>query len=223
MPPVIRQLRLPLAAAACVAGLASLATAVAGAQSHAAPSSILVTLTDSKIKLGSTKAPLGSVTFKVVNKGKLPRDFKIGSKKTSKIAAGKSATLNVDFALTGQYSYYSNSKGQALTLSGVLDVVDPCTHPTVSAVTVGLAEEPISLSVMTIPCGTVTFTVTNTGTIIHSFNITGDGLEGQGPRMNPGQTIRMTVHFSYKGRAIYYCAEEEHGELYGMAGSIMVV
>jgi uncharacterized cupredoxin-like copper-binding protein len=215
-----------IAAAACAAALvaaaSSLGTALARAQADAGSTTIAVTMTDAKVKLAATRAPLGSVIFKIVNKGKIPRDFKISGKRTPKIASGKSATLNVEFTLTGTYSYYSVGQGHAGNLSGVFAVVDPCTKPAVSTVSVQLMEAPITLSQTTVPCGTVTFVVTNVGTIVHSFNVTADGREGLGPRLNPGQTVSMTVHFSVKGSALYYCAEPEHGELYGMVGYLTV-
>jgi plastocyanin len=47
----------------------------------------------------------------VLNKGKTRRSFEVNGKKTSLIAAYKSATLTVTFAKTGRYTYNCVAKG----------------------------------------------------------------------------------------------------------------
>jgi uncharacterized cupredoxin-like copper-binding protein len=102
--------------AACAAAvLVPGAGAAVAAQSHpvAKQATITVTATEFKFKLSKTSAPKGSVTFKVVNKGKIPHDFKINGKKTPLLAAGKSATLTVKFAKAGKFPYLCTVPGHA--------------------------------------------------------------------------------------------------------------
>ncbi len=62
------------------------------------PQKITVTASEFKFKLSKKTVPAGStVVFTVVNKGKLPHDFKIAGKKTKTLAAGKKAVLTVKF------------------------------------------------------------------------------------------------------------------------------
>jgi uncharacterized cupredoxin-like copper-binding protein/cytochrome c2 len=64
----------------------------------AAPKKITVTASEFKFVLSKKTVPAGStVVFTVVNKGKLPHDFKIAGKKTRTLAAGKRALLTVKF------------------------------------------------------------------------------------------------------------------------------
>jgi uncharacterized cupredoxin-like copper-binding protein len=93
---------LPLSLAARVTSAAALFAVVGvvaapalGARTHATATSVTVTATEFKFKLSKTSVPHGSVTFTVVNKGKLAHDFKIGGKKTPLIKPGKSAKLTV--------------------------------------------------------------------------------------------------------------------------------
>ena len=89
-------------------------SALAASSQHAAKAaSITVTATEFKFKLSKTSAPKGSVTFKVVNKGKTIHDFKINGKKTPSIAPGKSASLTVKFAKAGKFPYLCTIPGHA--------------------------------------------------------------------------------------------------------------
>jgi uncharacterized cupredoxin-like copper-binding protein len=65
----------------------------------------------------------GAVTFKVVNKGNLPHDFKIAGKKTKLLQPGKSATLKVTFKKKGKYAYLCTVPGHAAAgMKGTLKV-----------------------------------------------------------------------------------------------------
>jgi uncharacterized cupredoxin-like copper-binding protein len=101
--------------AVCAAVLAPGAgSALAASSQHAAKAaSITVTATEFKFKLSKTSAPKGSVTFKLVNKGKAPHDFKINGKKTPLIGAGKSASVTVKFAKGGKFPYLCTVPGHA--------------------------------------------------------------------------------------------------------------
>jgi uncharacterized cupredoxin-like copper-binding protein len=102
--------------AACAAAvLVPGAGSAIAAQSHpvAKKASITVTATEFKFKLSKTSAPKGSVTFKLVNKGKTAHDFKINGKATPRIGPGKSATLTVKFAKAGKFPYLCTVPGHA--------------------------------------------------------------------------------------------------------------
>jgi uncharacterized cupredoxin-like copper-binding protein len=100
------------ALAASIAALVMVATPALAARSHATGKAITVTATEFKFKLSSTSAPHGSVTFTVVNKGKIPHDFKIDGKKTPLLKPGKSAKLTVTLK-KGKNAYLCTVAGHA--------------------------------------------------------------------------------------------------------------
>jgi mono/diheme cytochrome c family protein len=84
---------------------------------------VTVTLTDTAIRLSAAKAPVGTVVFTVVNRGKRPHSFQIAAKKTPLLAAGRRATLTVAFPKAGSYAYRSTVPGDAARgLKGVFTV-----------------------------------------------------------------------------------------------------
>ena len=91
------------------------ASALAGpafaARAHAT-ATIKVTATEFKFKLSPATVNHGTVTFTVVNKGKLAHDFKIAGKVTPQIAPGKSAKLTVTLK-AGKYPYLCTVPGHA--------------------------------------------------------------------------------------------------------------
>jgi nitrite reductase (NO-forming) len=105
------KLRVLFLSLAAVVGLAF--ASVALSQSHAAKATtITVTAKEFKFVLSAKTAPHGTVTFKVVNKGKLKHDFKIAGKKTPLISPGKSATLKVTLS-KGSKPYLCTVAGHA--------------------------------------------------------------------------------------------------------------
>jgi uncharacterized cupredoxin-like copper-binding protein len=92
------------------------------ARSHATATKITVTASEFKFKLSAKSAKAGSVAFTVVNKGKLPHDFKIGGKKTPLISPGKSAKLTVKLK-AGKAAYLCTVPGHAAAgMKGTLSV-----------------------------------------------------------------------------------------------------
>jgi uncharacterized cupredoxin-like copper-binding protein len=79
---------------------------------HAAGTPVKVTATEFKFKLSSTSVAAGSVTFTIVNKGKLGHDFSIAGKKSALIAPGKSGKLTVTLK-AGKYPYKCTVPGHA--------------------------------------------------------------------------------------------------------------
>jgi uncharacterized cupredoxin-like copper-binding protein len=120
---------LPLSLAARVTSAAALLAVVGvvaapalGSRTHASATAVTVTASEFKFKLSKTSVPHGSVTFTVVNKGKLAHDFKIGGKKTPLIKPGKSAKLTVTLK-AGKAAYLCTVAGHAAAgMKGTLTV-----------------------------------------------------------------------------------------------------
>src|SRR5207248_6575518 len=91
-PHLMNRITLALALAVALAALVA-AAPVAARPSAAATTTVTVTMKEFKFTLSKTKVAHGKVTFKLVNKGKLPHDFTIGGKKSKLIKPGKSGTL----------------------------------------------------------------------------------------------------------------------------------
>lgn len=101
------------ALAASVVALVLVATPALAARSHATGKRITVTASEFKFKLSTkTVAAPGAVTFTVVNKGKIPHDFKISGKKTPLLKPGKSAKLTVTLK-KGKVAYLCTVPGHA--------------------------------------------------------------------------------------------------------------
>jgi len=110
---------LPLSLAARVTSAAALLAVVGvvaapalASRTHATATAVTVTATEFKFKLSKASVPHGSVTFTLVNKGKLAHDFKIGGKKTALIKPGKSAKLTVTLK-AGKAAYLCTVAGHA--------------------------------------------------------------------------------------------------------------
>jgi uncharacterized cupredoxin-like copper-binding protein len=108
---------------ATVIALGSLAIPALASPSHASGGSVTVTASEFKFKLSTAVvASPGAVTFTVVNKGKLPHDFKIGGKKTALLSPGKSAKLTVTLK-AGKFPYLCTVAGHAAAgMKGTLTV-----------------------------------------------------------------------------------------------------
>ena len=120
-------LRLSLAtrigsAAALLAVVGVVAAPAFGARTHATATAVTVTATEFHFKLSKTSVPHGSVTFTLVNKGKLGHDFKIGGKKTALVGPGKTAKLTVTLK-AGKAAYLCTVPGHAAAgMKGTLTV-----------------------------------------------------------------------------------------------------
>jgi uncharacterized cupredoxin-like copper-binding protein len=90
---------------------AALAGPALAARAHAT-TTIKVTATEFKFVLSPSTVKHGTVTFAVVNKGKLAHDFKIAGKVTPQIQPGKSAKLTVTLK-AGKYPYLCTVPGHA--------------------------------------------------------------------------------------------------------------
>jgi len=121
-------------AAAVVATVGVIAGPAFGARSHATGAAVTVTAAPvaglrapnagpaMTPTVAKTSVPHGSVTFTLVNKGKLGHDFKIGGKKTAVIAPGKTAKLTVTLK-AGKAAYLCTVPGHAAAgMKGTLNV-----------------------------------------------------------------------------------------------------
>jgi uncharacterized cupredoxin-like copper-binding protein len=110
------------AAAALLAVVGIVAAPAFGARTHATGTAVTVTATEFHFKLSKTSVPHGSVTFTLVNKGKLAHDFKIGGKKTALVNPGKSAKVTVTLK-KGKSAYACTVPGHAAAgMKGTLTV-----------------------------------------------------------------------------------------------------
>jgi hypothetical protein len=198
---------------AAMTGLTLVAPAAGHVQANAV--TVLVRLTDSRALVTPSKVPVGRVIFKIANRGTAARSFTIAGRRTTAIAAGRSATLTVDLKGRGPREYVSSGR-HAARLAGVLTVFVPCSSPKVTTVNVRMDHDRsgITLSQTKIPCGTVTFVVTNIGAAVDSFQVFTDypNASGTTPDLEPGQTARLTIHFTEKSVAFYQSGEYIPGE-----------
>lgn len=108
--------------AATVIVLGTIAAPALAERSRARATAITVTASEFKFKLSSAAARAGRVTFTVVNRGKLPHDFKIAGKKTPMLKPGKSAKVIV-LLKAGKHPYICTVAGHAAAgMKGVLTV-----------------------------------------------------------------------------------------------------
>jgi uncharacterized cupredoxin-like copper-binding protein len=201
---------------------------------------ITVTMSEYKFKLSRSKnIPLGTVVFKLVNKGKIPHNFKINGKTSKLVAPGKTGSLTVIFKKKGSFAYQCTVTGHAkLGMKGTLGIAttpvtttatattttaSTCASPQATTVTVSEFEYGFTLSQTTAPCGTVTFVMTNTGSIVHDFILYGaqPATSGLGPTLNPGQSATMQTVLMNAGNYQYICDVPHHAEL-GMSGTFTI-
>jgi uncharacterized cupredoxin-like copper-binding protein len=110
MNPSLSATRLGAGIAVIFAALAVAIPAIAApARSTAA---VKVTASEFKFVLSTKTVTHGSVTFTVVNKGKLAHDFKIAGKKTPMLAPGKTGKVTVTLK-AGKYPYVCTVPGHS--------------------------------------------------------------------------------------------------------------
>ena len=103
--------RITLALGVALAALVA-AAPVTARPTAATATTVTVTMKEFKFVLSKTRVPHGTVTFKLVNKGKLDHDFKIAGKKSKLIKPGKSGKLIVTLK-TGMLAYTCTVAGHA--------------------------------------------------------------------------------------------------------------
>jgi uncharacterized cupredoxin-like copper-binding protein len=217
-----------------VVGSVMLAGPAVGATRAVTTTKINVTASDFKFKLSKTTAPVGTVVFTVKNVGKVGHNFKIDGKTTKLIAPGKSAKLTVKFTKKGKFTYLCTVPGHAkLGMKGTFGVavkapVAPTTTATTAptvfpgpggTITVTMFEYGFTLAPTAVPSGNVTFVMTNTGTVMHNFDIEGV-TGGDGPFINPGATASITVNLQAGKAYQYVCDVPGHADA-GMKGTFI--
>ena len=108
----------------------------------------------------------------------------------------------------------------AALVAAVAAVAAPSRTASVStdAVTAGKPSElKFTLAKKTVPRGTVTFKVTNKGSLTHDFKIKGK----KTVRIRPGKTATLKVLFPKAGKFGYLCTEPGHAAG-GMKGTLTV-
>jgi plastocyanin len=103
--------RITLAFGVALAALVA-AAPVAARPTGATAATVTVTMKEFKFVLSKTRVPHGVVTFKLVNKGKLPHDFSIAGKKSKLIGKGKTGTFKVTLK-AGKLAYKCMVAGHA--------------------------------------------------------------------------------------------------------------
>jgi plastocyanin len=78
---------------------------------------------------------------------------------------------------------------------------------------------PSSLSVA--KPGTVTFQVTNAGSIGHALEVEGNGVEEETETISPGSSAKLTVNLSKNGTYEVYCPIDDHRAM-GMEAKLVV-
>jgi len=76
-------------------------------------------------------------------------------------------------------------------------------------------------SVQVDQAGTVTFSVTNNGTIDHALEIEGQGAEEKTETIKPGESAELTVDLAKEGSYELYCPIDGHRDS-GMEGTLTV-
>lgn len=108
-----------------------------------------------------------------------------------------------------------------LTLGGVPAVFDrlPGAAP---AVGVKLSEWKVELSERTVAAGAVTFTIANTGTIPHAFEIEGQGIERETAVIQPGASATLTLQLKPGSYEVYCPVGQDSHKKLGMDAHLNV-
>jgi len=88
------------------------------------------------------------------------------------------------------------------------------------AVVARLTEWKVELSPAAVPAGTVTFTVTNGGSIPHAFEVEGHGVEQETPLIQPGATATLTLALRPGGYEVYCPVGNDSHKKLGMVATL---
>jgi len=195
-----------LAVPIAVVGLAGAGLWAPAAARAATPTSVTATITNSRILFTPSYVPTGALVITVVNRTKDRRDFGVGARRTGPIAAGRSALLTVTVSGSGDREFSSvvaagsrHITGRSRRLTAALHLFEPCNDASATTVDVQIDESAggLTLSPTTIPCGTVTFDITDVDTPNARLVVSAEmpPQSGLAPQLNPGETATLTVDF----------------------------
>jgi len=216
----------------------------------AVTSTVKVTIGDTKLDLRPARVQPGRVVFKITDTGNQAHTFAIAGRSTRTLQHGASAILTVSFVSGGSFKAIARTSS-GRTLSAGLKVGSPtptilpatttspsktststtpstssgCSQPVSTTVTVTIVPPKFNFSRTTIPCGSVTFVVTNTGQLTHSLQITapaGAATIPANPPIQPGQTQTFTATMTAKGIYAWQCGEREDNSDDGEYGNLAV-
>lgn len=170
------------------------------------PTRVKATITSSRIVFAPSYVPAGTVAVTIVNETKGRRDFGVGARRTGAIAAGRSARLTVTLSGAGEREFFSvaaagspHLTGGSRRLTAALHLFEPCSDASATTVDVQIdqATGGLTLSPTAVPCGTVTFDVTDVDTpnarlLVSAAAPPESGLTTQ---LNPGGTATLTIRF----------------------------
>jgi hypothetical protein len=223
-----------IAGAAVVTALLASAANVAWGRAKVFTPTVVMTVTDTTLNFRSTSGlapatvPDGKLSFKLENKARSWRSFTIQNKSTRQIPPGKSATVTVRLPGAGQYYYSVGAEDVDSTVNGIVTAVDVCTSPRKSNVIVKLAEAPLVSSPEQVHCGTVTFILKNTEKVDDSFQVSLPGTTRPAPEsptgeIKPGKTLRMVVHYRFKGIVSFGSNEPFRNTEFNEFGALAIV
>jgi hypothetical protein len=187
-------------------GLAAAALWAPGAARAATPTRVTATITNSRIGLAPSYVSTGTVVITVVNRTKDRRDFGVGARRTGAIAAGRSERLTVTFSGSGERRFSSvavvgsrHITGGSRRLTAAIHLFEPCSDASATTVDVQIDQSAggLTLSPTTVPCGTVTFDVTDVDAPNARLLVSADAPPRSGltTQLNPGGTTTLTIHF----------------------------
>src|SRR5712691_5248359 len=90
-------------------------------------------------------------------------------------------------------------------------------------ITVKLSEWKVELSETTVPAGTVTFSITNAGSIPHGFEVQGHGIEKEIEVIQPGASDTLTLTLEPATYEVYCPVGEDSHKKLGMETHLKVV
>lgn len=193
-------------------GLAAAALWAPAATRAATPTRVTATITNSRIGLAPSYVSTGTIVITVVNRTKDRRDFGVGARRTGAIAAGRSEQLTVSFSGSGERQFSSVAvagsrriTGGSRRLTAAIHLFEPCSDTSATTVDVQIdqAAGGITLSPTAVPCGTVTFAVTDVDTSNARLFVSADAPPRSGltTQLNPGGTTTLTINFPASGLA----------------------
>jgi hypothetical protein len=185
------------------------------ARAATSPTRVTVTIRNSRIVFAPAWVPTGPLVLTVFNRTRGARDFGVGARRTGAIAAGRSARLTVTLPGKGERTFSSVATASSRRITGTLYLFEPCTHPAMTTVDVHIAKSAggLMLSPSSVPCGTVTFAVTDVDTPGASVLVSSvvPPLSGVTDQLAPGGTATLTLRFAAKA-IVHLDAVEDDAE-----------